>query len=268
MSRYPNGDPLEEARLLLPWYITGKLNEPEKELVERMLEQNPTLKAEYEREVALVEVIRENQSLLQLTAVDTTGQRLEKLMRRIEREAPTDTVVSNAASHTSVADSIGVNVAVGASTVSPKRSPARPSVGQRVWQFLQSLIPLQEGFVPANAVFASLLALQVGFVGWYAWYTQSGTQMTYQSATATTTANTEKGLELLVDFNDRAQVQQVREFLLRWNARIVDGPDADANSFFRVEVRGINAQEQQADEVVQQMQQEQAIINFAGKVAF
>ncbi len=264
MSRYPNGDPLEEARLLLPWYITGKLNEPEKELVERMLDQNPTLKAEYEREVALVEVIRENQSLLQLTAVDTTGQRLEKLMRRIEREAPTDTVVSDATSHTSVADSIGVGV----STTSPKRSPSHLGVGQRIWQFLQSLIPLKEGFVPANAVFASLLALQVGFVGWYAWYTQPDTQMTYQSATATTATNTEKGLELLVDFNDRAQVQQVREFLLRWNARIVDGPDVNANSFFRVEVKGISAQEQQADEVVQQMQQEQAIINFAGKVAF
>lgn len=49
MDLYPNGDPVEEARLLLPWYITGKLTEAERALVERMLEQHTDLKEEYLR---------------------------------------------------------------------------------------------------------------------------------------------------------------------------------------------------------------------------
>ena len=259
MSRYPNGDPLEEARLLLPWYITGKLTEPEKELVERMLEQHPTLKAEYEREVTLVDLIRENHSLLQLTAVDTTSKRLDKLMRRIERETQVDAVMSEPAKSTT--DTVGAPHPA-ATTVLP------PRLFGGLWQFLQNWMSFKDGFAPANAVFASLLALQVGFVGWYVWQVQPSTQMTYQSATVTTATNTNKGMELLVDFNEQAQIQQVREFLLRWNARIVDGPDVNANSYFRVEVQGVKAQDQRADVILQQMQQEQAVINFAGKVAF
>ncbi|MEN9501850.1 MAG: hypothetical protein RI964_1135 [Pseudomonadota bacterium] len=271
MSRYPNGDTLEEARLLLPWYITGKLTEPEKELVQRMLEQHPVLQAEYEREVTLVDLIRENHSLLQLTAVDTTGQRLDKLMRRIERENQGNNAAGAAKPASPALDQAQTTI----STPASAQTSPRP-LSTRCWQFLQNLLPSNVGFTPTNAVFASLVVVQAGLVGWYVWSANpmatvsnsALTTTTYQTATAPIVA-TAKDLELLVDFNDAVQIRQVRDFLQRWNAHIIDGPDVNADNYFRLEVRGVQPQDaKQADTIVQQMQQEQTVINFAGKATF
>lgn len=246
MNSYPHGNPLEEARLLLPWYITGRLTEAEKTLVETMLAQYPELREEYEREINMVGLIRENSSLLQLTALDTTQQRLDKLMKRIERtdhdKADTET-----------------------SHFPPP--VAKPAKAGRWREFLRGLWPENGWLTPANAVFASLLAIQAGFIGWYAHaMTSNNTETVYVSASVVENKQPlpiVKGMVLLVDFNEESKFQQVRDFLRQWNARIMDGPDS--GNLFRIEVRDVNPDDKRSDAVLQQMQQDQTLVSFIGR---
>ena len=248
MSQHSNSDPLEEARLLLPWYITGKLTEPESALVQHMLEQHPVLQAEYERELMVVNLIRENHSLLRLTAVDTTSQRLDKLMRRIERDTPSTMVP----------------------TIPEPPRPVPTADKPSWWERLKQLFPSGNRFAPAYVGFAALVAVQIGLLAWYSGAVSNSllkqTQATYQVATADSgAASADSAAKLLVEFDDTDSFAQVKNFLERWHLRIIEGPAHDNTVFFRLEVIDQDLSSQQLDAMVQQMQQEQGIINFAGK---
>jgi len=259
MSQYHQSDSVEEARLLLPWYITGKLSDAEQELVERMLEQDAHLRADYLREVNVVKLVRENNSLLKLTAVDTTQQRLEKLLKRIERETPAVALVPDPMPT--------LTLSVG--TKSDKTAKKTKSV-TNVFSELVTRLTDFFNFSPTNAVFASLLAVQIGLVAWYA-YTDfkpsASAEKVYQSVTVpethTTAGNTADSLILLIDFNDKASIGQVKEFLNKWNARILDGPNE--NNSFKIEVKHRSAADKRVDSLIQQMNQDQAVVAFIGK---
>jgi hypothetical protein len=247
MSLYPPGNSLEEARLLLPWYITGKLTEPEKKLVELMFEQHPELHEEYVRELNLVGLIRDNNSLLHLTAVDTTQHRLDKLMKRIAREE---------------VQKEGKEELADARLI-PVRKPFR------LGAFLQGLLPDMKWLTPANAVFASLLAVQAGFIGWYV-HSMSDNKPASENVYLSASVAEDKaampivnGMVLLVDFNGEATFHQVRDFLLHWNARVVDGPVS--GNLFKIEVKDVKPSDQRSDVILQQMQQDQKVIAFVGR---
>lgn len=249
MSRYQQGDTVNEARLLIPWYITGKLSGPERKLVESMLEQYPDLKKDYLREMRTVELLRSNDGLLHLTAVDTTQQRLDKLLKRIQREE----------------DSVPDALLPASLPTSGKKSGIKFS-----WPgFFRSLWPSMEWLTPANAVFASLLLIQAGFIGWFAHsFMANGNvqESVYHTATADTNGETVPlvgGMVLLVDFNEDAPIKQVRDFLNKWNARVLDGPDA--NNLFKIEIRDVEPSDKRSDAVLQQMQQDEATIGFIGR---
>lgn len=245
MSLYPHGDPVEEARLLLPWYITGKLSESERKLVERILETHPELADEYQRELKLVDMIRANTVLLELSAVDTTQQRLEKLMKRIEREEQTNPAESS---------------------VPSRQFAPKPDWLGEVKQWVRKLLPTWEGLTPVNAVFALLLLIQAGFLGWFAHSASSQQEGIYVSATVagdSTALPVVNGMVLLVDFNGDARIQQVKEFLLHWNARILDGPND--TGYFKIEMKDVMSSDPQASTILQQMQQDNAVIAFIGR---
>lgn len=245
MSLYPHGDPVEEARLLLPWYITGKLSESERKLVERLLETHPELADEYQRELKLVDMIRANTALLELSAVDTTQQRLGKLMKRIEREEQTNPAES---------------------PVPSRQFAPKPAWLSEAKQWVRKLLPTGEGFTPVNAVFALLLLIQAGFLGWFAHSASHQQEGIYVSATVagdSTAVPVVNGMVLLVDFNGDARIQQVKEFLLHWNARILDGPND--TGYFRIEMKDVMSSDPQASTILQQMQQDNAVIAFIGR---
>ena len=247
MSLFPQGNPIEEARLLLPWYITGKLSEAEHEFVERVLAQHPSLQAEYRDELAMVGLIRNNASLLQLSTMDSTPQRLDKLMKRIERETR----------HTE------------SPAVPTQPTPLKPPAQVKPsWaDFLRQWIPNATWFTPANAVFATLLVIQAGLLGWFSQSSfTTNPENIYVSATvseAPTTVAVTKGMTLLVGFRDEAQIQQLRQFLHQWNAHIIDGPDN--NDLFRLQVRDVPATDQRSEVILEQMQQDQNVIAFIGR---
>lgn len=241
MSQYPQGDPVEEARLLLPWYITGKLTEPERRLVEQMLAQHPELHEEYQRELRVVEMIRTNHSLLQLTAVDTTQQRLDKLMKRIGREEQAKVAKST-----------------------PQPAPVR-----RWWQWLQDLLPTTGWLTPASVALAGLLLVQSSVLGWLLYQYQGEGGIVNEMGYTTADVAPDKaapGTVLLVSFKDNASISQLQAFLGKWNARIIDGPDPNNNNVFRIELRQIPESDlQRSDLILQEMQQDQALIVFIGR---
>lgn len=247
MDQYQQDDPVNEARLLLPWYITGKLTEPERKLVEEMLERHPDLQADYQREMKTVDLLRSNDSLLQLTAVDSTQQRLDKLMKRIQREAS--------------AGSTG--------QVPQTRQQEKKTAAGGSWaEFFRKLLPSMEWLTPANAVFASLLLIQAGFAGWFAhsFMSPNDQEMIYSTVTASDGGQkipVVNGMVLLVDFNENAQMWQVRDFLNKWNARLLDGPDQ--SNLFKIEIKNVSPQDKRSDAVLLQMQQDQTVISFIGR---
>lgn len=247
MNQYPQGDPVEEARLLLPWYITGKLTEPERRLVEQMLAQHPELHEEYQRELKMVEMIRSNHSLLQLTAVDTTQQRLDKLMKRIGRE-------EQAKSAPPVSSS-------------PVTATARKAAARQWWQVLADLWPQTGWLTPASMVLAGLLLVQGSVMGWllYQYQGEGGivNETVYESADVPLD-KVAPGTILLVSFQEAASISQLQAFLGKWNARIVDGPDD--NHMFRIELRQVPPSDQQrSDLILREMQQDQSLIGFIGR---
>jgi hypothetical protein len=243
MSLFPTSDPIEEARLLLPWYITGKLTEPERKLVEHVLAQSPELQADHQRELRMVDLIHANTGLLQLTAVDTTPQRLSKLMKRIERETNPPVILPT-----------------------PPIAPDTVKKPLSLRQFLLNLLPDMAWLTPTNAVFATLLIVQVGVLIWFAQIASTSKENNYVSASvmdAQTAISVTNGMKLLVEFKDDAQVQQVRDFLLKWNAHITDGPDA--NNLFKIEVKGTSSTDKHSSVILEQMQQDQTVLTFIGQ---
>lgn len=217
-------NPLEEARLLMPWYVTGKLADDEKAFVEVMLAEHPELGAALQQEKELVGLVRDNTQLLEITALDSTQQRLDKMLSRIEREEVPAKQRAEQKQASSQADSVK-----GASWLSGL--------------FKQPLFDMN-WLTPANAVFASLLAVQLGVA---AFFMQGETSETiYESATAEeTSAETSVNAVHLVDFDRDALHGDVIDFLSQWNARVISGPDA--NNMFVIEVtEADNAQMMQA----------------------
>ena len=95
MSREESKKFIEEARLLLPWYLTNTLSDEEQDLVNKALEASSELRKEFVREEKMMRLVQENTSLLELSALDTTEQRLENTLSRIEREEQQATAVAD-----------------------------------------------------------------------------------------------------------------------------------------------------------------------------
>lgn len=237
MSGDNHGNNTEEARLLLPWYITGKLNEAERRLVEKALEEYPELRHEYQHELKMVDMIRGNAGLLNLKALDTTEHRLGKLMRRIEQEQAT----------------------------ASQQKPQAATTGSGKFSlrgFLRNLIPSTDWLTPANAVFATLLVIQAALIGWTL-HDKPTDFFTVTSTDENQGQTPVQGMALLVGFNDDARLGEVNDFLKQWNARIFDGPDA--GNLFRIELRDNEPGSPQSKVTLQQIKKNQQLINFIGQ---
>lgn len=221
MSRQKSEGFIEEARLLLPWYLTNTLSDDEQELVNKALEASPELRKEFVREEKMMRLVKENTSLLELSALDTTEQRLENTFARIDREEQ---------QHAKLTAEI--------SSSSDSHHTAEKS-GWLKRLFGGGLFNV-EWLTPANAAFASLLALQVGVLGYYHSHANDGGSTVYETVTypknslpATDVSKSVKSA-FLMEFHNTAEYGEVCEFLNNWNAQIISGPDS--NNMFMVEM--------------------------------
>lgn len=228
-------NPLEEARLLIPWYVTGKLGDDDNAFVEAALAEYPELDLVLQQEKELVGLVRENTQLLEIAALDSTQQRLDKMLSRIDREEQ--------AAHAKLTAEV-----------------AQPNVDKKTagsWfaSFFNKPLLDMNWLTPANAVFASLLAVQVGVA---AFFMQDKTETIYESATVASTAtDTAVNAVHLVDFNRDAKYGEVVDFLEQWNTRVISGPDA--NKMFVIEVT-----ETDNEQMMQAIDRQQTPVQFIG----
>lgn len=201
MSRQESEKFIEEARLLLPWYLTNNLSDKEQNMVNRALEASPALRDEIECEEKMMQLVKENTSALELVALNTTEQRLDGMLARIEREEQSAETA-------------------GAAITSIKPAVAETTSGWFGRLFERRLFDI-EWLSPANAVFASFLALQAGALAYYQ-FNHSDT--IYTSASVTQSSVNSANQLFLMEFQAGAQYGEVCDFLNKLDARIVSGP--------------------------------------------
>lgn len=216
MNSHESGNLIDEARLLMPWYLTNKLSSEEQQLVNEALEQSSELRGEFLQEEKMMRLVKENKSLLELTALDTTQQRLDKVLSRIQHEEQQTQTAQNTAT-------------------AKKKGKAENWLSK----FFKSGLFGNDWLSPANAVFASLLVCQLGFMGYTQLSPSASEGAVYKPASVQKTSAGQAGIKkstatFLVEFRDDAPYGEVCDFLNTWNARIVSGPDKQ--NMFSVEL--------------------------------
>lgn len=97
MDRVGNNNKIEQASLLLPWYVTGKLSLLEEKEVEDCLVVSASLRQELVTERELSARIHSDPDVLDIMAITTEDQRLDGLLEKINRyenEKVEDTVTN------------------------------------------------------------------------------------------------------------------------------------------------------------------------------
>jgi hypothetical protein len=220
---------LEEARLLLPWYLTGQLSAAEKELVDNALIQFPELKDELAHEEQMKKLVCQDAQLLELAALDTTPQRLDNLLKRIARE---DEQKQDSIAHTASVDLARPIIKPTTNTHATK--PSR-------WGKWFSELFSAEWLTPANAVLAGLLVCQVGAGGIYYYLSHQQANVVPTSYSTASIASGEVcdtsgsiKIKLIpndqlayVDFKDSTTVEQVRTFLQTNNMELLQTPPSN-----------------------------------------
>ena len=95
MNRVEHNKEIEQASLLLPWYVTGKISAVDKKEVEDCLAISASIREELIEEQKLFARIHSDPEVLNLMAITTEDQRLDALFDRIneaEKAKNTDSV--------------------------------------------------------------------------------------------------------------------------------------------------------------------------------
>lgn len=257
---------LEEARLLLAWYLTDQLSAVERELVDDALSQYPSLHEELQQEEQLRKVVCQHAKLLELSALDTTPQRLDNLLQRIGQDQAQQEHSAVSKAHLAKPVTLPVTTA------------AKPS--KSTWgEWLQNLFNT-EWLTPANAVLAGLLVCQVGVGLLYLGYNRSPSSELAQSSNST------KSFELasycnignisinlapkeqlaLVEFKDSTTVSQIRHFLEKNNMSLLHESPGNTPNLFMLKFQTDLMQDDQIASYLEQIKQSSTdTINFLGK---
>lgn len=251
MSSQESNKLLEEARLLLPWYLTNKLTKVEQSLVNQALESFPELRHEFLQEEKMMHLVRTNTSLLELSALDTTEQRLAKMMSRIERDAESGI----AAEATPVLEQ---------APRQPQRDTrAHAKKGWLDFLWRQPLLNI-DWLTPANAVFAGLLAFQVGLVA-YSFSQPEKADTVFTSANVEPLATERKETtRFWVQFADDARHGAVCDFLNQWNAHIISGPNSQKLFTVEMTVSSNIDKVALADSIMQETSRKSSPVLFVG----
>lgn len=264
MSNLESNELLEEARRLLPWYLTDKLSKAEQGLVNQALESFPELQLELAQEEKMMRVVRTNTSLLELSALDTTEQRLNKLLARIDRE-------EEKLEEPELIEPIYSAPAMPAVTATETAKSNTPIKAKKNWlEFLwrEPLFNLN-WLTPANAVFASLLIAQVALLAYSASKPDAENKFSVASVESKTPqpVNTDGNTEVsrfLVQFANDAKHQEICDFLNQWHAHIVAGPNAQSIFTIEMPVAPNTDKVALADNIMKQTAQQSSPVLFLG----
>jgi hypothetical protein len=96
MNRTSNKNKIpEEALKLLPWYATGWLSPEERSYLKEMMEKFPELRKLLATEREVIRLVKEDESLLDQSSLESTNSRLEKVLKKLESENTTQDTKTN-----------------------------------------------------------------------------------------------------------------------------------------------------------------------------
>lgn len=261
MSNLDPNTLLEEARRLLPWYLTDKLSKTEQGLVNQALEMFPELQTELSQEEKMMRVVRTNTSLLELSALDTTEQRLTKLLARIDREDEKQEEFR--LQQETIREVLSSPV-----TSVPKATA--PSKAKKTWRdfFWGSPLFNLNWLTPANAVFASILLAQAALLAYWTLSSQHPSQFTVANVEANQFAVNSDGnpevARFLVQFSNTATHGEIFAFLKQWQAHMVAGPNAQGIFTLEMPVASNIDKVALADSIMKQAAQQNSPVLFLG----
>ena len=90
-----SNESFDEAIKLLPWYATGWLTPKERAFVQKMLEKYPDLQEELEQEYQLIRRVKEDRSVLDLSVIEPTEIRLEKVFAKLSNDNSNELISDN-----------------------------------------------------------------------------------------------------------------------------------------------------------------------------
>jgi hypothetical protein len=85
---------IENARQLLPWYVTGKLSSAEVSFVKEAITACPSLYEEYKVQQQLSQMIKQDPQIINMSVISTQKQRLDTLMQRIHADQQQQSVMT------------------------------------------------------------------------------------------------------------------------------------------------------------------------------
>ncbi len=222
--------PHEDIRLLLPWYLSGKLDAEELETVKHHLSECADCAGELEElrfmGVAIAEPDDSLDSMLDMRLSEMESNIMDRISAFEDSRAPEKR---------------------------PAAAPLKASLWERVQEFFEGFkLPLQ---MPAGV--AALVLLQLAIIIGLAYKIYLGEPEGYVvlSGPQETTA---AGPVIIVSFVDTATEAQIRETLSGINGRIIDGPKS--GGLYIVELPTEGSSGKSVEQVIQNLKSERDVV--------
>jgi hypothetical protein len=236
MGSYTQAD-FKEAEYLLPWYVTGQVSDEERAFVDRILEDSFLLQQEFVEQKQLSEVIQQDVNVVDLSVLDSTGQRLQGLLKRIDQE--------------SQYEAIGESTGFGFSGISGLVQKAR-----------KVIVPFWEGR-PNNFVYAVLASLVVFQFVMFVWLVSSSPNEEVEYVVATPGGIEQStNSELLIEFSPRASKEDIKQILSEIKGFVAETP---AGSYLYRIVLERKLSESEFTAFIESLKNKNELIIFAGK---
>ena len=212
----------EEIEMLLPWYITGKLDRADREKVASYLEHHPEMALQVDlAHQEQQETVSSNEAIRLPSA-----RALDELMARVDQE--------------------------------PKRSISR-QLG-RIPQLLSEFFTFPSANAVRWAAAAAVVVVMLQAVTIGALMTNRSQTSTYQTASGQTDKHDRQGTFVLVRFAADASAQDIANALENSKFTIVDGPKPGGFFIVRISAKVLNDAER--NEFVSQLRSKKSIFSL------
>ena len=236
---------------LISWYATGWLSADERMHVHKLLIRHPELKTYLAEEQHMIQQVKADKSLLDLSALESTEIRLDRVMTQIN-EATQKNMAQQAQPSS---ETVPIATALAGSSIKSKFN-----------SFVQSLLSGNTSTMK-YASFASLsilVALLVAFMAPMINSDLNQTDTTFQPATVQT-AETQKQMattQLLIGLNEAAQNNWLENIIQKNNAELSKIPGKDG--LYRIQFnKKLNANE--IESLLNQLNSHKESIWFSGE---
>ena len=226
MSDIRTGTPSkEDIEQLLPWFVTGKLQDADRRMVEGYLQSHPAMRSQ----IALIEAEQSDVTANNEAVGAPSADRLAKLMARIETDS----------SHASPIAALAGYV-------------------QRALDWLGD----RSALVPVAAAAIAAILLQAGVIGVFLSQgspADSGPK-TFQTASAPVAVTSDTATYVLAGFAPTATAQQIEQTLQPLGVTIADGPKA--GGIYRLRLAGKVLGEPERDMLMTALKANAGVVRF------